>query len=199
MPRGVPNIGNWSRREELKDTPPSGEVLGTINEQSPSDTTVAWEGPSGKVEMTEPPPPWEIEDARYAASDARRFVDVPDNWELRWLNPKLIESMGWRYWQPVMATDTRVKVKVDSMVSPDNNIRRGGADGGDILGWMFKSWVASRRKQLQEATDRQRDSASNRQSQLREEFRRGTFGPNVSMEEAKHPTHTIGEGRSMKD
>jgi len=198
MPRGVPTIN--SVREELSAPAITAEVLGTINEQSPSDTTVAWEGPSGKLmEMTEPPPPWEIEDTRYAVSDARRFVDVPDSWELRWLNPKIIETMGWRYWQPVMATDPRVKVKVDSMVAPDNNIRRGGADGGDILGWMFKSWVASRRKQLAEVTDRQRDSASNRQSQLREEFRRGTFGPNVSIEEARHPTHTIGEGRSMRD
>ena len=198
MPRGVPTIN--SVREELSAPAITAEVLGTINEQSPSDTTVAWEGPSGKLmEMTEPPPPWEIEDTRYAVSDARRFVDVPDSWELRWLNPKIIETMGWRYWQPVMATDPRVKVKVDSMVAPDNNIRRGGADGGDILGWMFKSWVASRRKQLAEATSRQRDSASNRQSQLREEFRRGTFGPNVSIEEARHPTHTIGEGRSMRD
>ena len=39
--------------------------------------------------------------------------------------------------------------------------------------------------------------AGTRQSQLREEFRRGTYGPYLNLDTATHPTHTIGEGRTM--
>jgi len=148
--------------------------------------------------VQEPPPPWETDDPRYAASDARQFVEVPKEWALRWLNPKIIEQSGWRYWQPVMASDPRVKVKVESMVTPEQNIRRGGAVGGDILGWMYQSWVESRRKLLSSAAAKLRESAIQRQELLKEEIKRGTYGP-VSLTESKHPTHTKGEGRSMKD
>ena len=195
---GIPKI-NSAPREPRTEPAPQAEVLGTIQtpDIAPS-PSVAWEGPSGPIEVQEPPPPWETDDPRYAASDARQFVEVPKEWALRWLNPKIIEQSGWRYWQPVMASDPRVKVKVESMVTPEQNIRRGGAVGGDILGWMYQSWVESRRKLLSSAAAKLRESAIQRQELLKEEIKRGTYGP-VSLTESKHPTHTKGEGRSMKD
>lgn len=203
MPHGIPNINNRpSLKEELASSP-SLEVLGTVNptitDPTPMQPTSYFTGPAGEqVTFTEPPPPWEMGDKRYAASDARQFVDVPENWELRWINPKTLDQFGWRHWQPVMASDPRVKVKVDSMVSVSNNIRRGG-DTGDILAWMWKSWVESRRRELSAASAQLRQSSVDRTATLKEEFARGTYGPNVRVESARHPTHTIGEGRSMVD
>ena len=174
MPRSIPNINNRpSIREELGQLPQPAEVLGTVSPQitdpSLQGPTTLWTGPAGApVEMSEPPPPWELEDTEYAPSDARRYVDVPDTWTLRWINPKLLESTGWRYWQPVMASDPRVKVKVDTMIGPDNNIRRGGVVG-DILGWMYTTWVISRRAQLQKETESQTQSAADRHETLKNE------------------------------
>ena len=205
MPRGFPTLGYPSRREYLDETMPSPapEVLGvvkdTITDPEPSHTSASWQSESGEqVEVTAPPPPWELEDKEHQESDARRFIEVPKDWTVRWINPKLLDQFGWRYWQPVMASDPRVKVKVKSMVSVENNIRRGGQTG-DILGWMYTRWVESRRKKDREETARLTQSAVDRQDTLREEFRRGTYGPYVSLAEAKHPSHTMAEGRSMKD
>lgn len=181
---GTPKIGRRdSLKEELSQTPPV-EVLGTIN------PTI--------IHSPEPPPPWETGDTRYAASDARQFVDVPENWELRWINPKTLDQFGWRYWQPVLASDPRVTVKVDTMISPEHNIRRGGQTG-DILAWMYRSWVAKRKQELAAASAQLKQSSVDRTGQLKEEFRRGTYGPNVSVSEARHPTHTIADGKSMVD
>jgi hypothetical protein len=84
------------------------------------------------------------------------------------------------------------------MVSPEGNIRRGG-NTGDILAWMYTSWVESRRRQMQREVDALTDSSVNRQNELREDFARGKYGPNIRLEGAKHPTHTMAEGRSMRD
>lgn len=204
---GVPSFGRTSHREELIASAPASEVLGTVASDSPlvSPTvdapvaTASWTTPEGTVmDLTEPPPPWEQVDARYDASDARQYVDVPPNWVLRWVNPRLLESSGWRDWQPVLVNDSRVKVKVSQMESPDGNIRRGGATG-DILAWMYRSWVESRRKEHLEKTRRQTDAAMRKQEELRDEFRRGSFGPYVRIEDAKHPTHTQFDGRSVRD
>ena len=188
MPRGVPNINR-------EPTAPGAEVLGIVNPvlTDPTPPTASW----GSIDMTEPPPPWETEDQGLALSDARRFVTVPTNWELRWINPKVLNAEGWRYWQPVMASDERVKVKVPTMVSPEGNIRRGHE--GDILAWMYKSWVEARRRAHALETARLTQSAVERQEELKEEFKRGKYGPNIRLEEARHPTHTIGDGRSMTD
>ena len=201
---GIPKIGQFlGLRDELTQPAPEAEVLGVVKPEliapTPPTQTVSWGGEGGTppVSVTDPPPPWELEDVGYAPSDARRYVDVPATWCLRWINPKLLESMGWRYWQPVMASDPRVKVKVTTMVGPDNNIRRGGHIG-DILGWMYMSWVESRRKQLQAKTDRLTESAVARQESLKEASRRGAFGPYVQIE-GKHPTHTMAEGKSLQD
>ena len=203
MPRGIPTI-NSSLREELSQPAPAPEVLGSVKTQwldeQPLQPTTIFTRESGEtMTLTEPPPPWEVSgDKRYAASDARQFVDVPENWELRWINPKTLDQFGWRYWQPVMASDSRVKVKVSTMISVENNIRRGGQTG-DILAWMYRSWVVARRRELAQASAQLKQSSVDKTTRLHEEARRGTFGPNVSITDATHPTHTIGEGRSMKD
>lgn len=206
MPRGVPTIGkyNASRREELGQPAPQAEVLGTIKPEvldpTPVTPSASWlTEENAQMSLTEPPPPWEVPgNAQYAASDARLFVDVPENWELRWINPRSLDQFGWRYWEPVMASDPRVKVKVRTMVSPGNTIRRGG-EGGDILAWMYRSWVESRRQELAQRSAQMKQSSVDKTERLQEEFRRGTYGRNVSLEHAQHPSHTIGEGRSMKD
>ena len=196
-PRGTPNINSDEHREALADLSAGPETLGsvsaTITDPTPETPTTAWQGPSGQIDLTEAPPPWEVNETAYSASDARRFLSVPATWTLRWINPKLLEQFGWRYWQPVMASDQRVTVHVAQMVGPDNNIRR----GSDILAWMPTTWVESRKRQKAEAVAKLTASAVNRQSQLRDEFRRGTYGPYLKLDTATHPTHTIGEGRTM--
>lgn len=186
---------------------PASEVLGTVaadstllNPTAQPPASATWTGPDGKtVDLVEPPPPWEQNDPRYDASDARQYVDVPPNWVLRWINPRLLESNGWRDWQPVLVNDSRVKVKVSQMTSADGNVRRGGATG-DILAWMYRSWVESRWKEHIAKTQRQTDAAVRKHEELRDEFSRGTFGPYVKLDPGvKHPTHTQFDGRSVRD
>lgn len=198
-PRGVPKIG--SPFGGIADIP--SEVLGfipldnTLLDPAPQGPSATYQAEDGtRVDLQEAPPPWELEDTDYAGSDARRYVDVPSTWTLRWINPRLLESQGWRYWQPVLKSDPRVTVKVDQMVAPDGNIRRGGAVG-DILSWMPTSWVVSRRKILEEQTKKQSQSAVDRQEELREQLRQA--GPYTRLEDATHPRYTGAEGRSMKD
>lgn len=199
--------GKWSEmlteRIKARQESQSQEVLGvldsTITAPGPQGVDTQWEGADGQVAMAEPPPPWELpSNSDRLDSDARRFVDVPKNWTLRWINPKLLDQFGWRDWKPVMASDPNVKVHVESMIAPEGNIRRGGLTG-DILAWMYTSWVESRRKLIQQRTDQQTDASVRRQEELREDFARGKYGPNVRLEEARHPSHTMGEGRSMRD
>ena len=190
MPRGVPTLN--------AEPTPRPEILGVVKDTltDPKPDTPSYVG--GTVEMTEPPPPWEVDESCVLLpSDARRFVDVPTNWELRWINPKLLDQLGWRYWQPVMKSDSRIKVLVDTMVSPEGNIRRGGMTG-DILAWMYASWVESRRQERQKLTDQLTQSAVDRQDTLKEDFKRGKYGP-IRLEGARHPTHTMADGRSMTD
>lgn len=180
------------------------EVLGVLNSSkftdlSPKGEDTVWQGADGQVSVSEPPPPWEInENSVLLASDARRFITVPENWTLHWINPKLLDQFGWRDWKPVMASDPNVKVLVETMISPEGNIRRGGFTG-DILAWMYTSWVESRRRQVQKATDKLTQSAVNKQSELRDEFASGKYGPYVRLEDARHPTHTQAEGRTLRD
>ena len=202
MPRGVPRLGS-SIVEELKNAPQPKE-LGVIPtkllEPEPKQEGALWTEPDAGVtiDFTEPPPPWEVDPSHTRHdTDARRFVKVPDNWELRWINPRLIDQLGWRDWQPVMSSDPRVTVLVKQMISPENNIRRGG-QGGDILAWMFKSWVESRKAIKAERSVRQRASSVTRLQQLEEAAAQGKFGRYVRVS-GHHPTHTMGEGKSMRD
>lgn len=203
---GVPSLGMNVVRERMNrlmgDTP-GPEVLGTVApehlDEHPQGSSAQWETPTGQqISMDEGPPPWELEDGDYSASDARRYVEVPKEWTLRWINPKLLESEGWRYWRAVSYNDSRVKVKVDQMLIPDGTIRRGGATG-DILAYMPTHWVESRRKMLHQRTAEQTAAAVNRTESLKEEFRRGTYGPYVGLDSATHPSHTQFDGRSIRD
>ncbi len=184
MPRGKPIIGNYQ--------PPT--VLGTITNEklldpTPQGVTTQWEGDNGAVSMAEPPPPWELDStSELANSDAKRFVDCPANITLRWINPRVLDSEGWREWQPVMVSDPKFKVRVSTMVSPEGNIRRGGMNG-DILAWMLTTWVISRRKLYDKQTAEQAQTAVDQQAQLAEEFRM-KYGKLAGIERAVHPRYT---------
>ena len=199
---GTPKIGNPDRRAELNESFPQEQILGTIDPSlltGPTPMETTWTREDGTtISLTEPPPPWEVADHGYTASDARRFVEVPPNWALRWINPRLLDSEGWRDWQACLASDNRIQCKVPTMVSPEGYIRRGGSTG-DILCWMWKGWYESKIQLHRQRTDELTNSAVNKQEELRDEFRRGTYGPNVKFEGGKHPTHTMAEGRSLTD
>ncbi len=197
MPRGVPKLG--SRIEPA----PQSEVLGVI----PSDATVldptphgpeaAWTTASGGgVSLSEEPPPWELAGGDDELSDARRYVDAPTDVTLRWINPKLLDSQGWRYWRPVLKADPRFTIKVDQMVSPDGNIRRGGVTG-DILAFMPTHWVESRRKILEQKTRDQSQSAIDRQAALDEKLKQ--MSPYLRVEGVTHPRFTNADLRGATD
>lgn len=194
------------RREELAQPKPGNQLLGTIDTTNPlltaapQGTVTEWTSPDGtQITLTEPPPPWEISDNQYAPSDARRFVETPPNWKLHWLNPRLLESEGWRDWQPLMASDNRVHVKVPSMVSPEGYIRRGG-QGGDLLCWMWQGWHESKIRLHVQRTAEQYGKAAQDHDALKEESQRGTFGPHVRIEGVSRPgaTNTQLDGRVLK-
>ena len=144
------------------------------------------------------PPPWEVDKGWLKHNtDARRFVDVPDTWELRWLTPRLIDQSGLRDWQVIAANDPRVTLKSPAMRAVDNTIRRGG-HSGDLLCFMPKHWVESRTRMKTEKNRKATQSSVDRQDQFKEEVRRGHFGPHLSVGESSHPSHTIAEGKSME-
>jgi hypothetical protein len=174
--------------EELLDPVPVPEVLGTMPLPPPT-----------PVQSEEPPPPWETDPVYLRHNgDARRFVRVPDNVELRWLSPRLVSVSGLRDWQAVPAKgDSRFKLLNKSMAAPDNTIRRGGHDGM-FLAWMYRSWVESRKKLKAAQVARHTQSAVARQDALRQQFRRGSFS-GITVDSAQHPTHTIAEGATMAD
>jgi len=196
----VPNFGRADRLNALGGA----EVIGQIPADSPllsekpAQPSATWSGPSGQVDMAESPPPWELEDFTYTPSDARRFVDVPANWKLFWINPRLMESAGMRYWQPVTAGDPRVTVKIKQMHAPDGNIRREG-EKGDILCWMYQSWYDSLRQKTLAQTNQQTQAALDKTAALKEDFNRGKYGPYVRLDSAQHPTHTMASIQNPTD
>ena len=209
MPRGVPSIitnhdRNKDRREELAQSMPTEEVLGTIGIKSadPEGPTTTWTREDGtEISLTEPPPPWEVKDPEgRSMSDARRFVEVPPNWKLYWVNPKALNADGWRDWQAVLASDPRVNVRVSTMVTPEGYIRRGGPNG-DILAWMWSGWYESIKLANQRKTAGQAQSAVDRQLALQEEFARGTYdkgGAQIRVDGIKHPKFTNIDNRTIK-
>ena len=83
MPRGVPNIGSMPHiaPEVLGVIPTDNPIL----DPSPQGPSAVYQTEDGtRVDLQEAPPPWELEDAEYAGSDARRYVEVPSTWTLRW-------------------------------------------------------------------------------------------------------------------
>lgn len=197
MPTGQPAMFRAAdERRAARAAEAQTEVLGEIRATPAPETPGVTYQTAGGPAMTiaEPPPPWEIEDEQFMLSDARRFIDVPPTWTLRWVNPRLLESQGWQHWSPISASDPRVRVKVESMVAPDGTVRRGGISTGDILAWMYTSWVESRRRVLAQETAKMTQSAVDRQAQLREQFQRA----GLVLESAVHPTHTMADGRSLQ-
>ncbi len=93
-----------------------------------------------------------------------------------------------------MVSDKRFTIHVATMVTPEGNIRRGGF-AGDILAWMYTAWVESRRRLYDQRTMAQSQAAVDRQQQLKEEFARGKYGPNIRLEGATHPRYTDVETR----
>lgn len=176
-----------SAAEELTQAP-AAEVLGSIST-------------STLLPTVEERPPWEINpDWQRHNTDARRFVTVPQDVELRWLNPRMIEDVGTRDWRAVTIDNERFKIKpgYEQMVSPEHYVRRGGPTRGDILFYMPKSWVASRERLKQQKSALRTQGAVDRAQETAERINRGEFGPNVAAS-IKHPTHTSGDGRSMAD
>lgn len=174
--------------EELLHAPQA-EVLGTVSKERLAQV----------IADTVPPPPWEV-DPSYDRhdSDARKFVEVPENVTLRWLNPKQVSQSGLRDWQAVPASgDTRFKLKLKTMKAPDNTIRRGDHTG-DFLAWMWTEWVVSRTKLKRARVDRQSQTAVTKQRQTQEAYNAGKFGRYVTGGEAQHPTHTMADGRTME-
>jgi hypothetical protein len=160
--------------------------------------TISTERLAQVIADTVPPPPWEV-DPTYNRhdSDARKFVTVPDNVTLRWLNPKLISQTGLRDWQAVPAKgDPRFRLKLKTMAAPDNTIRRGDANG-DFLAWMWTAWVESRTQLKRARVDRQSSKAVTQQRATQEAYNAGKFGRYVTGGEARHPTHTMADGRTM--
>ena len=175
----------WGKSEA--EAAPTPTVLGTMSADAVK----------GLMDEDAGPPPWQTSGA-HPESDARNFVDVPPDWVLRWLNPRLIDLLGWRDWKPVMASDPRVVVHVKTCVDPSNNIRRGG-HSGDVLSYMPRHWYEAKRAAQTKTTQQATQSAVDRQAQLREDFSRGRYGPSVRLDSATHPTHTIADGRTMVD
>jgi len=204
---GAPRFGRADQLNAMAERQGEGprpEVLGHIPADSPllseqpSKPSASWSGPSGQIDMEEGPPPWELEDFTYSNSDARRYIDCPTNWTLFWINPRLLESAGWRYWQPVTAGHPQVTVKIKQMHAPDGNIRREG-EKGDILCWMYTSWYKSLQARTKQATDRQTQTALDRVSSLKEDFNHGKYGPYVHLDSANHPTHTAASIKNPTD
>ena len=181
------STGLDSATEELLHTPQA-EVVGTVDPEKVA-----------RMLQAVPPPPWET-DPTYAKheSDARRFVEAPDNVTLRWLNPKLVSQTGLRDWQAVPAKgDTRFKLRLRSLAAPDNTVRRGD-DNGDFLAWMWTAWVESRTKVKLATAAKKTQGAVDRSSAFTEAARSGKFGPYVTSEAGRHPTHTIADGRTLE-
>ena len=188
MPRGVPSLGQ-SVVDDLTHAPQP-EVLGEL--RSRPAVLPVWKNPETleQVTMEEGPPPWEKQGSD-GSSDAHQFVTCPQEWVLYWINPKLLEALGWRGWSPVRVNDERVGLLVPSMQTPDGMVRRGGPNG-DILAYMPRHWYESRKKEYADRNAAQTQTSVDRMERLKEEFARGTFGPNIRLDSAKHPTHTIG-------
>ena len=144
------------------------------------------------------PPPWELSmSTKLAAGDAQRFVEFPQEWEVRWLSPRLVNQVGLRYWKAVPADHERVKVLVPSIVAPDNTIRKADHNG-DFLAYMPKAWVESRIREKEKEVQRRTALATERAAQTVEQVNRGAYGKYTKVTSFKHPTHTNADGRTFE-
>ena len=153
----------------------------------------------GFVNINDEPPPWEIE-GKWAkdSTNARRFLDFPDEWEVRWLNPRLVQQVGLRYWKAVPADHERVTLKMAAMRAPDNTVRRFDHNG-DFLAYMPKSWIASRDRVKAERAARALGLDRKKSEDTQEAINRGEYGPYVKVDHIRRPSNTQAEGTSMTD
>lgn len=198
MPRGVPRLGSSSVDDVLET--PGRNSPGSISEtkiQNPNPSFTGWTTADGAtINLDEAPPPWEADPGWLRDNtNARLFVDVPANWVLRWLNPRRIQQAGFRWWTPISAQDDRITLKVPSMRSPENYIRRDG-QGGDILCMMPKHWVEAKDRQKAELVARKTQSSVDQTARVGESVRQATHGL-IKVDSAVHPTHTMAEARDL--
>lgn len=206
-PRGPKPAAPQSEVQEEIAAMPKPEVLGTIKPgvlREDVASSAKWVSADGTVVDLSAPPPWAVEAQRGAMkTDARVFVDVPEDWVLRWMSPKLIDQRGYNGWLPLSTSDERVRVKVTQMRSPDNLVRRGYGNTSDILVFMPRHWYE--RRMADKAAYAQRMAASGRekQQQFSDNIRRGKFGPFIkpgfSEQDSgfKTPAATQFDGRAM--
>lgn len=191
-----------SAAQDLLNAPQSPQYLGSLdlNQISPPAKTSTWTDADGtSFTIDEPPPPWEV-DPRHGkdTTNARRFLArSPTNVEFRWINPKLLDSQGWRDWQPVMTSDDRFKLKREyetSMSDVTNNIRKG--PGGPILAFMPTSWVESRKRMKLQRAQAAKARSADRHDEVANRINRGDFGRYVQVDGTpKYPTNTQLDGR----
>jgi len=193
MPTGIPRLGQAVINEhnsKLEEQFPGGEVLGELKSRPAPSAVWNDEELAVQIAMEQGPPPWEISrNGDRQSSDARNFIDCPKDWELRWINPRLLNQEGWRGWAPVRAKDPRVTVKVQSMVSPEFQIRRGSHDG-DILSYMPKHWFEQRKQEYYRMVARRTQASVDKTAGLANEVR--NIHPGITVDRAIHPTHTMG-------
>jgi hypothetical protein len=192
----------WAKRptsglaEELENLPKP-EVLGTITPATYAglDAKTTWISPDGTVVDLRQPPPWskEVLGKGRSESDARTFVDCPDEWALRWRSQESIDRNGWNGWMPVTTSNPLVKLKVPQMRDAANNIRRGL--NGDLLCFMPRHWWDAKIDQKMERAALKAQSARDLQERFSDEANRGKFGPHVRggwspSDRGKFPTRT---------
>ena len=205
-PRGIPVIGSpdeygknlSSEAQELLQVPKP-ELLGTIPTSitdPAAETANTWvseeDGQPVPITVTEPPPPWEV-DARRDHTDARNYVQAPQNIMLRWANPSLVKQIGLRDWKIVPATGHAwFRLLNSQMQCPDNTIRKGG-EGGDFLVWMYQTWYEQRKQAREDRTAKLTQASVDRHRSVQEQMARGAFGRYIKPAGGIHPTRTIAD------
>lgn len=198
-PKGVPRKGPQRPTDAvLPDGSelPQPEVLGTIKPEVLREdvaATATWVSPAGEVITLETAPPWVKAAGSRNPSDARTFVDVPEDWVLRWMDKKRVQDRGWQYWMPVTTSTPGVTLKIASMRAPDNTIRRGYE--GDILAFMPRSWYEQRIKEKEAEVQKRTSGIRRQQEQFIDNANRGQYGPHIrggwsASDTLKTPTQT---------
>lgn len=196
--------GPQSEVQEWLAAQPQAELLGTIK-QSITDGPVVegstWVSPSGEVVHLSEAPPWitHVVGKGRDATDARQFVQVPDNWVLRWRSPKSLDMVGQLGWMPVTVATPGVKPIVRSMVSPEGLIRRGYQ--GDILHFMPRQWWENRVAEKQAAAARLSGKAAQQSQQFIDDANSGRYGRHIrggwdSQDRGKFPVATGFDAKS---
>ena len=203
MPKGGPRIGRTFNPMNFQDAPASPKLDSATEDllhipQAEEVGRVSREAVT-RILQDVPPPPWETDPSSvHHDSDARKFVEAPANVTLRWLNPKLVSQTGMRNWQAVPARGSSdFKLKLKSLAAPDNTIRRGDHQG-DFLAWMYTRWVESRTRMKADTTAKKTRAAAEKHQQAQEAYAAGKFGPYITSDGGRHPTHTIADGRTME-